>query len=256
MTAVRDGQIRPIDDQLPGTNTDAYAVGHWVEVAGKDVTVGWSSVDAPVADIGDLWPGYVSQAHHSATPPGYGHEFLRDPQQYEHGYVYSYAMASNFRTNFSPVQVSDVLFRYAITSRATGGRTGGDARATTEFGWEASNPLAMVYGRGPQEGSLPPSGSLATVDRPNVRVQVVKAAEDGDGLIVRLRETDGQAVTAKLTLPCYAVVQALRCDLAERNEATLVADDHAVTVPLGPHELVTVRCRGGRFPRPRHLAYY
>ncbi|MHB0878930.1 MAG: glycoside hydrolase family 38 N-terminal domain-containing protein [Anaerolineae bacterium] len=244
--------MRPIEDQLPGTNTDAYAVGHWVEAAGDGIAVGLSSVDAPVVDVGDLWPGYVSQAHHAVTPPGYGHEFLRDPGQYEHGHVYSYAMASNFRTNFSPVQVADVLFRYAISSRAAED----DERGTTAFGWEAANPLALVYSKGPQSGCLPPVASSVSVDQPNVQVQTVKAAEDGDGLIVRLLESEGRSCTAAVTLPYCRVVQALRCDLVERNGGTLVADEHTVSVSVGPYESVTVRCRGRRFPCPRHLAYY
>ena len=48
-------------------------------------------------------------------------------------------------------------------------------------------------------GTLPQSGSLIKLDADNISVTAVKAAEDGNGLIFRLRETAGRETDAKLT---------------------------------------------------------
>lgn len=48
-------------------------------------------------------------------------------------------------------------------------------------------------------GTLPQSGSLIKLDADNISVTAVKAAEDGNGLIFRLRETAGRETEAKLT---------------------------------------------------------
>ena len=108
--------IQPILDRLPGANTDAYAVQHWVSMPDRAGGVAWSSLEAPIVELGGLWPGDVSQAHHGVTPPGYGHAFLRTPEELRRGHIYSYIMNNNFRTNFQPVQVTDALFRYVITT--------------------------------------------------------------------------------------------------------------------------------------------
>jgi alpha-mannosidase len=214
--------------------------------------VAWSSLEAPLVTIGGLWPGYVSQAHHGVAPPGYGHEFLRDAAQMEKGQVYSYVMANNFRTNFSPVQVADCLFRYSLTSYRGDWREGDAVRS----GWSVANPLLPVCVVGPQEGGLPLKASFGSVEPKNVLVLTLKGAEDGDGVIVRLVETEGQACTTRVELPYYDIEQAFLTDLVEEDRSALGHDRHSVVVPIGAYGLATVRCRGRRLPAPGHYAYY
>ncbi|MCS7221977.1 MAG: glycoside hydrolase family 38 C-terminal domain-containing protein [Anaerolineae bacterium] len=251
--------IEPIRDQLPGTNTDAYAVQHWVMAWDEASGVIWSSLEAPVVALGGLWPGYLSQAHHAVTPPGYGHAFLRDPAQLEKGHIYSYAMVNNFRTNFQPVQVADVLFRYSIQTQriaaGQGGQAGEDpsslAIRARDFGWAMSTPLVPVCVMGPQgagnraeTGSwLPVTASFCQLDQPNVSVLALKAAEDSDGWIVRLAETEGQEVTVTVTLPFLDIAQAFLTNLVEEDAAVLPYDRHSVRVRMPAHGIVTIRCR-------------
>jgi len=253
--------IEPIRDQLPGTNTDAYAVQHWVEVRDEAGGVIWSSLEAPVVMLGGLWPGYLSQAHHAVTPPAYGHEFLRDPAQLDKGHIYSYAMINNFRTNFQPVQVADVLFRYSFTSH--GGAAGNEQ--ATPFGWGAATPLAPVCLRRPRAAGnqadpgpwLPPAASFCQLDPGNVILLAFKAAEDGDGLIVRLAEIEGQATTVTVTLPFVEIAQALQTNLVEEDESVLTYDRHSVRVPIAAYGIATVRCRTvQRWPVATRVAWH
>ncbi len=245
--------MEPLRDQLPGSNTDNYAAQHWVSVRDRGGEITWSSLEAAVIELGGLWPGYTSQAHHGVTPPGYGHEFLHDPQQLEKGHLYSYALASNFRTNFQPVQVADVLFRYSITSR----REGASYLPSRDFGWAVATPLNGVALHGLQEGSLSVSHSFCQVDRPNVLLLTLKAAEDGDGLIVRLVETEGQETTVTVTLPAIEITQAFRANLVEENESTLSYGRHCFRVSVSGHGIATVRCRTGRrWPTAQRMAHF
>jgi alpha-mannosidase len=245
--------IEPIRDQLDGSNTDAYAAQHWVSAWDEGGGVVWSSLEAPVMEVGGLWPGYVSQAHHGVTPPGYGHEFLRDPAQFERGHIYSYAMVSNFRTNFQPVQVGDVLFRYSMTSHKGAWHRG----CGRDFGWDASTPLVPVNAVGDQEGMLPVSSSFCQVDQPNVLVLAIKGAEDGEGLMIRLAETEGRDTVVTVALPYYEIDQAMGTNLVEENEIVLNHERHSVRVPVRADGIATVRCLGTRcWPQANRVAYH
>jgi len=245
--------IEPIRDQLPGSNTDSYAMQHWVAVWDASGGITFTSLEAPVMEVGGLWPGYVSQAHHGVTPPGYGHEFLKDPSQLERGHIYSCAMVSNFRTNFQPVQVADVLFRYSVTSHRGDWREG----KACAFGWAASTPLVPVCIHGPREGSLPDSAFFCQIDQSNVLLLTMKGAEDGDGLILRLAETEGRDAEVTVTVPFWEIVQAFATNLVEENEGTLSYDRHSVRVPVRANGLATVRCRSPhRWPEARSLAHF
>jgi hypothetical protein len=247
--------IEPIRDQLPGTNTDAYAVQHWVSVHDRAGGVAWISLEAPIVELGGLWPGYVSQAHHGVTPPGYGHAFLRSPEELRHGHIYSYVMNNNFRTNFQPVQVTDALFRYVITTH-DGQQSRDRAR---RLGWEAAVSPVTAYVIGPQDGPLPASDTFcqAVADAPGVVLLTLKAAEDGDGLILRLAETGGEDRRAIMHLPYFDIREAWQTNVVEEDQVPLPCTLHTFEASLAAHGLTTVRCRGTRrFPRNTVLAVY
>jgi alpha-mannosidase len=249
--------IEPIRDQLPGTNTDAYAAQHWVSVHDHSGGIAWSSLEAPIVELGGLWPGYVSQAHHGVTPPGYGHAFLRSPEELRHGHIYSHVMNNNFRTNFQPVHVTDALFRYVITTH-DGGQARDRARA---LGWEAAVGPVTAYVVGPQDaphsGLLPASDTFCRMDAAGVVLLTLKAAEDGDGLILRLAETEGQDRQTTIHLPYFDIREAWQTNLVEEDEEQLPSTLHTVVAPLSAHGLTTVRCRGSRrFPATTVLAAY
>jgi len=175
--------IEPLEDQFPGSNSDYYTMQHWADVSDEKVGITLSSIEAPIIEFGGLWPGYVSYAHHAVTPPGFGHKF-RKLGEFTKGYMYSYVMNNNFRTNFQNVQVTDALFRYSLTTHEGNWKQG----RAHDFGWTISNPLISVCMNGKKEGTLKKSMSFCQIDQPNVFLLILKQAEDGNGLIVRLME--------------------------------------------------------------------
>jgi len=233
-----DSVITPMQDQLPGSCTDYYAAQHWVNVSNEEFAITFSSADAHMVELGGLWPGYVSYAHHCVTPPGFGHKFLK-LGDLKKSHIYSYVMNSNFRTNFSPTQTGDLLFRYSITSHKGDWKSG----KSRNFGWGMSNPPISVFVEGNKRGPLNTSQSFCNVDKSNVMLLNMKMAEDNDGIIIRLIETEGKETSATVTFPSMKITEAQLVNLVEENGKILDHKPHAVTLPIKAFGITTARIK-------------
>ena len=82
--------------------------------------------------------------------------------------------------------------------------------------------------------------SLVSVDQPNMIIETVKQAEDGNGLIVRLYECMRQR--GAVTLRCGVGITAVSTtNLLEENETELPHNGSSVTFPIKPYQIVTLR---------------
>ncbi len=228
--------IKPFRDQFPGSNTNYYSAGHWAYAGDGQIGVTLAPIESHMLEFGGLWPCYVSQAHHGATPPDYGNPFVK-AEDVKKGHMYSFVLNSNFRTNFASTQQGNLLFRYSITTHKGDWRKG----RAHDFGWSAGNPLLPVMANGPSSGPLQEKNSFCLVDHPNVMLMTLKQAEDGDGIILRLLETEGKQVTAKVSLPHLTINKAYRTNLMEENLSELTSAPHEVTIPVGAFGITTIR---------------
>jgi alpha-mannosidase len=89
----------------------------------------------------------------------------------------------------------------------------------------------------------PDSCSLITVSAPNVIIETIKRAEDGDGIIVRLYESQRKRgpVAVRFAFP---VAAAWETNLLEENQAELPVADGAIRLDLRPYQIVTLRVKG------------
>ena len=71
-------------------------------------------------------------------------------------------------------------------------------------------------------------------------IETVKKAEDGNGVIVRMYESENSLTHAKLTVDS-AYKEAYSCNLLEENESELTVENGQIGVTLKPYEIVTVR---------------
>ncbi|MCD6219142.1 hypothetical protein J7K43_02010 [Candidatus Calescamantes bacterium] len=229
-----DSLIEPLKDQFPGSNTDYYTIQNWATIYNEEIEVTFSSIEAPVIEFGGLHPGYVSSSHHCITPKGYGHKFK---DKFTKGYIYSYIMNNNFRTNFKNTQVSDCLFRYSFTSHK------GDWRKlkSYQFGWRIHNPLIPVCLKGKKRGSLGKSMSFCQLDKPNVLLLTLKEAEDENGLIIRLIETEGKDTIVKIVLPFLKIKKAYLTNLVEENQERISVEKNIVKIPIKTFGITTIR---------------
>lgn len=178
---IADAMMRPEADQLPRTTRDWLTVQHWVEAANNERTVVWSPVEAPLVQFGDINTGkWLTKLE------------IRNSE------IYSYAMNNYWMTNFKASQGGAVTFRYSITSRAGGS----DPAQSSRFGWEVHTPLQAAWIPAESRGEDTAAGrSFFEVGSPNVIIQAVKMAGDGNGLIVRFREVAGHDTEARLKSP-------------------------------------------------------
>jgi len=231
-----DSVIEPLRDQFPGSNSNYYTVQHWADVSDGQAGVSLSAIESHLLEFGGLWPCYVSQAHHGVDAPDFGRPFVK-PEDLSKGYMYAFVHASNFRTNFPPLRQGDLLFRYSITTHP------GDWKAgrPRDFGWAVANPLIPLRVSGKHQGTLGRSASFCQVQPANVFLLTLKRAEEGEGIIVRLVETEGKEATATLTLPHVTIQKALATNLVEENQAALASTPHQLKVPVKAFGLATLR---------------
>jgi alpha-mannosidase len=84
--------------------------------------------------------------------------------------------------------------------------------------------------------------SLVICDAPNVIIETVKQAEDGDGLIVRLYESQRKRGQVQVKMRS-AVEAAWVTNLLEENESALSVDQDSIILNLKPYQIVTLRIK-------------
>jgi alpha-mannosidase len=78
------------------------------------------------------------------------------------------------------------------------------------------------------------------VDAANVVIETVKQAEDGNGVIVRLYESQRRRGTITLTAG-FPLRAAWRVNLLEEAQAELVVTGNTVSYAIRPYEIATFR---------------
>jgi len=213
----------PVADVLVKGNRDTFAVQRWVDVSGPKGGVTWATVDAPLVSVGDIrifsWDSnYVpSRAH-----------------------IYSGVLNNGWSTNFQEFQGGDFTFRYALRGHAG---TEPDAR----FGWETTSPLLARAAKSAERGPtrLPSTAGFFEVSPANVVLVNAKRAEDGRGLVIRLFETGGRKVEARVKCgfkpAAKATLVRLTEDLPEGGGKALNVDQDTILSEIGPFEIQTIR---------------
>jgi alpha-mannosidase len=84
--------------------------------------------------------------------------------------------------------------------------------------------------------------SLVTCDSPNVIIETIKRAEDGDGIIVRLYESQRKRGQVLVKMGC-AVDSAWVTNLLEENESALDVVNDFILLNLKPYQIVTLRIK-------------
>ncbi len=214
------GSVRPNEDHIPGACRDWFAVQRWVTVHTDDAAVAWTPIDTPLITLCDMTPG----------------KWL-DDLPITSGTIFAYAMNNYWFTNYKAGQDGRFTLRYSLTSDASI-----DTSAASLFGESAVQPMRSVrLQTGRRNPNLPPGKSFCCVEPDSVTLTTVKRADDGKGLIVRVRETAGRDTQAKITTGFGGVKKASRCDLVERVQGPLAIDNGRVSLELGANAMATLR---------------
>jgi alpha-mannosidase len=128
-------------------------------------------------------------------------------------------------------------FTYALVPHA------GDWRQSEAIrrGYELGQPLVATVAAA-HPGTFPSRHAFVRVTPDAVVLSAVKAAEDDDGLILRLYETAGETVTTEVHM-ASPIASAEEVDLLEHRRRPLPVRDGSVAVQLGPYEIGSIRIR-------------
>jgi alpha-mannosidase len=84
--------------------------------------------------------------------------------------------------------------------------------------------------------------SLVSCSSPNVIIETIKQAEDGNGIIVRLYESQRQRGQVRVRFGS-AVESAWTTNLLEENESALSVDQDSILLNIKPYQIVTLRVK-------------
>jgi hypothetical protein len=203
-------------DQLSGSCFDWYAVRRWVQAhdAHRGVTV--VPLDAPLVQLGGITTNRVLDRPDPASPT-----------------IMSWALNNHWMVNFKAGQDGAIPLRYRL-----GVHSPGDLVEAERFAAEQAIPPIVLrdYRR---TGAA--SGALLEVGAEEIEV-TMKPAEDGQGIILRLRNVTSQAVTVPVR--CAVPVRSARISspLEEDSQELPVANGRFEAAVAG-HGTVSVRLR-------------
>jgi len=216
------GSVRPNEDHFPGACRDWFAVQRWVTVNTDGAAVAWSALDTPLITLCQMTPGH-----------------WLDELEISNGTIFAYTMNNYWFTNYKAGQDGWFTFRYSLTSDASI-----DPNAASVFGEQSQSPLrATVAFSGRGQTSMPSMHSFCSVSPANVMLTALKRADDGKGIIARVRELAGVDSNAVVSIALPGVTGAARCDLVERDLGPLPIKEGKVTIPVKANSLATVRLK-------------
>jgi alpha-mannosidase len=241
---IQNGVVDPAKDMYPGAGHEWFSVQHWVSVQQDGVAGTVMPLDASLVTLGDInrgeWPD----------------TFGKRP-----GTVFSYVMNNYWDTNYRAAQGGRFQFHYVITSAPSI-----DAPSLSRMGWEEMTPFeldtvttqdkALSPSNSQDAASSHPSldgkhGSFLDVADPNLLLETWKAAEDGNGTILRFLDLGGAERTVTVQVPMVELKQATQTDAVERDQAPLALDGpHGFKFTIRHNEIVTVRLVGSAQSQP------
>jgi alpha-mannosidase len=120
--------------------------------------------------------------------------------------------------------------------------TGGWSEETQAAAYALNDPPIgwMVRGKPVQAESNPAQSSFVSGLPPNVIIETVKQAEDGQGLIFRLYESQRKHSRVKLRFP-LSVKGAWLTDLMEEKRDPVEYQDRVISLELKPYQIATLR---------------
>jgi alpha-mannosidase len=115
--------------------------------------------------------------------------------------------------------------------------------STVQQAYDLNHPL-LTKVEAPHSGPLPEALSLMGVDCGNVIVEVVKQAEDGDELVVRMYEAFNRRGPVEMTFD-REISSIEECDLLERSldKGPLQVDGSRVRFDIRPLEIRTFKVK-------------
>lgn len=232
---IQDAWVDPQRDQLPGANKEWFSGQHWVAVTNPGLSMALAYNEAPLLTIGDinrgLWPKTLES---------------------KNGTIFSYIMDNYDGDDEKPYQGGVFTFHYGLSSNSEF-----NPSLLARFGREAASPLEIEKTTAADKHGSPPEPMSATaagfidIDSPDVVLSTWKAAEDGDGYILRFYNTTDRPVTAQVRFPELRFETVRHANAVEVNQGPLTVQQSGIPLALKPHEIYSLRITGFKLNEKR-----
>jgi len=227
---IANGFVNPAKDLLEGGCAEWFSVQQVVNTEDGTASVDLAIVDSPLVCLGEIYRGRWPRQFTSSSST-----------------VFSYILNNYWSPKYGGKKSVELVNRYAITSG-----TQFEPTQTARFGREMRFPMEVAELKTSDKlpgirGSLPPAqASFVTVSPESLLVSALKAAEEGEGLIVRVQETAGQACEGLLNLPFAGVSSAREASAVEVPGRPLANDKNGVRFQILPNQVLTIRLKTHR----------
>ncbi|MBR6322552.1 MAG: hypothetical protein IKR59_06755 [Lachnospiraceae bacterium] len=171
---------------------------------------------------------------------GYGVSLLNDCK-YGHSFLGGMMTISLIKTGTYPDYAADLgrhEFTYSLLPHSGSWREAGTVQEAAAL----NRPFYVLPA--PGGGTLPAEFSLVTCDAPNIIAETAKKAEDGEGIVLRLYETQGARTNFRLrfgtdfeSIKLANLLEQATSELGSGSEVELVA---------GPYDIITLLLYGDR----------
>ncbi len=203
----------------------------------------WGNVQRPThRNTSWDWARFETCAHKwvDLSEGDYGVSLLNDCK-YGHDIQNNVMRITLLRSPTMPDPMADYgehQFKYSLYPHA------GSWNEETQREAYALNDPIIVY-QMKEEGGRKEIGdllSLLSLDKPNIIIETIKRAEDGDGIIIRLYESQRKRGQVQIKLG-FAVESASETNLLEENQSELSVENDSIQLKLKPYQIMTIRLR-------------
>jgi alpha-mannosidase len=210
-----------------------------VDVMANEATyeIQWGNIQRPTHENTSWdWARFEVCAHKwvDLSEGNYGVSLLNDCKYGHdiHGHVIRLSLLRSPTEPDAHADEGQHTFRYALLPHG-----GGWDERTVAAAYAFNDPCLFTPLNGrPKQGQF----SLVSVDQPNVVIETIKQAEDGNGLIVRLYES--QRSRGPVTLRTgFNLASASSTDLLEHDRSNLKNSAREVYFDLLPYQILTLR---------------
>ncbi len=179
------GVMVPEYDQLPGGNRNWLATQRWIDVSNNEYGVTWAPIESPLVELGTITANILGGAREPEN-------WLKNLPKTQT--VYSWALNNHWHTNFPLEQGGIIHLNYRVLLHQAY-----DPVVANRFALEQNRPLVVV-----ETDKNPIAKSLLSIDNPKVFVSALKQADNGKGIVLRLRSLSENSEKVALTWPAGA----------------------------------------------------
>jgi hypothetical protein len=219
---ITGGVHTPHAPHIPGSAEHMRAVRHWIGLHDQSKSIAWTTVEAPLIQVGNLHLPYAPFPTTLRAEPA------------DTTTVYSWLFNNIWDTNFPSSQGGEMSFRYAISSA---GPDAGDGPARALAADVTTPLLATVCGSLGQ--GVSPTGSFCETDG-NIEVLALRKPHHGHDLSVLVHTASDSTQSASLRFPGLHVRAAWIGDHCDHEVAPVDIVNGAVRVTFQPGTLCTV----------------